>query len=182
VVTIPDEMSLQKVVVRMKDVSQLLLPFALVMFVMAGCDDWQGEVGDGFTEPSWDTGDPAGDLTPDTGMPDSPFWAGSTCSVQFDWLVNGEAADSTSCADAGGAEVWMSVTEYSDDWAWYDEFKWPCDVGSADTGYIFGEGRFYFGWQLVDETDTPLSRTESYLGIIVPDMNDIGTVDFVTAD
>ncbi len=108
------------------------------------------------------------------------FWEGDDSSVQFDWLIDGTDASSTTCAAADASQVRMSVSEIDDSWEWWDDFYWPCSAGVADTGYVFATGSYYFAWQLIDSGNSPISQTDWFMHTLTSGSNDIATIDFVT--
>lgn len=108
------------------------------------------------------------------------FWEGSDSSVQYDWWIDGAAANSTNCAAVNASQVRMSVSEVDGSFEWWDDFYWQCSAGTADTGLAFATGSYWFAWQLIGPSSNAISATEWYADTLAVGSNDLGYVDFVT--
>jgi hypothetical protein len=166
----------------------------IVAWAAAGCivvsddDDDDGHT-DTTTDTAVDTGgdtsvdtfvDTGGDVPTDTATDEveSPaFWEGDEASVQLDWVIDGATH---TCADVGGSQVRMSVSETDSTWEWWDDFYWSCEAGAADTGEVFATGTYWFAWQLIDSAGDPISETDWYEHTLTAGTNDIASIDFET--
>jgi len=101
-------------------------------------------------------------------------------SADFSWRVNGVDADDCECANAGGADVRLSISTTSGTTDWYAT-TWTCATGTASTGAVLDPGSYYLVAELLDADGASLSITDEWTQTLIEGPNDLGIMDFETA-